>query len=191
MTCGVGLLANSLFEGAITCLIAPALHANRRCKLSKWIKKDVLWVKRDLLKSPAWFALRGKSCQVLGMFWYKRQMEEVKSPGKKRKADYLIKNNGDIVFPYEEARLQYGISWQAFSRALDDLIEHGFIDITELGTGISGFPSKYALSERWRKWGTPEFEIVQRRRRCTYKFPSGGDHPEIVINERRKKANQV
>lgn len=50
-------------------------------------------------------------------------------------------------------------------KALDQLIKHGFIDIIKQGNGgVKGDKSLYSISDRWKKFGTPEFIQVERRK---------------------------
>jgi DNA-binding PadR family transcriptional regulator len=52
-------------------------------------------------------------------------------------------------------------------RAITELTEKGFIDITHSGSGgVKGDKSKYAISERWRDWGTDRF-IEKTRKKDT------------------------
>ena len=80
--------------------------------------------------------------------------------GKKRGSykDMVITNNGDIVFTYSEAK-ELGIkSSQTFHRVKKELIEEkGFIDIADAGNWYDKKPTKYSISERWRKYGTDEY----------------------------------
>ena len=119
-----------------------------------------IYVKRSLIKSEAFKALSGKSHFVLLHFLGKRQMKKLKRLDS-RGAKWRIANNGQIVFTYKEAAA-LGISQHAFTRALDQLVEVGLLDITESGSGLRREVSLYALSDRWRAYGTPRFE--ERRR---------------------------
>lgn len=81
--------------------------------------------------------------------------------GKKRK-DRVILNNGELVYPYSEAESK-GIPRSTFMRAVDDLVAAGFIDIAHSGSGgKKGDCSLYAISERWRDWGTDQFKPATR-----------------------------
>lgn len=119
-----------------------------------------VYVERSLIKSEALKALGGKSLFVLLQFLGKRQMEKLKRPDSRGKR-WRIKNNGQIVFTYKEAAA-LGISPHAFTRALDQLVEVGLLDIAESGSGLRREVSYYALSDRWQLYGTPRFE--ERRR---------------------------
>jgi len=88
----------------------------------------------------------------------------MKKVGRKGKEKWLIENNGEIVFTYTEALNKYGITKPRFQRALDGLVEKGFIDITHHGGGVKGDFSTYAISERWRDYGTEKFVFKTRPR---------------------------
>ena len=74
----------------------------------------------------------------------------------RRSDSWQITNNGEIVFTYNEAE-KLGFTRPKFKRALDQLIEYGFIDIEYHGGGMMKDFSKYAISDRWKLFGTDEF----------------------------------
>jgi len=78
----------------------------------------------------------------------------MKKVGHKGTEKWFIENNGEIVFFYTEALNKYGITKPRFQRAVDELVEKGFIDITHHGGGVKGDSSTYAISERWQDYGT-------------------------------------
>lgn len=64
----------------------------------------------------------------------------------------------DFNFSYTEAAAK-GFASDTFSRSLHALIENGFINLIKKG-GLRGFKksnSLYRLSDRWRKYDTPDF----------------------------------
>jgi hypothetical protein len=121
---------------------------------------NAVYINRVLLKSRAWLSLSGVAPQVYMLFRTKCQMG--RRPGKPGKRDWMILNNGEITFSYREAKRQYGITAPRFRRALDDLIEKGFIDVTASGMGVKRVKSLYAISDRWRDYGTPAFREAKR-----------------------------
>lgn len=66
--------------------------------------------------------------------------------------------NGIFDFTYSEAE-KCGFARRTFSRAIDDLIEKGFLDIVKQGgkRGCGMSNSKYKLSSRWVDYGKPCF----------------------------------
>ena len=137
-------------------------------------------VERKLLESKAYHDLDGKAAKVLMWFLAKRKM--IKHKGRKR-SEWEIANNGEIVFPYKEAEEKHGLSGQVFSRLIGELMDKGFIDITIQGIGAAKAPSLYAISGRWRNYGTAEFKSVVRPKRISHRFPTGANHP---IHSKRK-----
>jgi len=120
-----------------------------------------VYTDRSLLRSEAFRDLTKTATDVYFEFLMKRKMAKVKTPAG-RKKEWMITNNGDIIFTYSEAE-QKGFSRSRFARALTQLVEHGFIDITHLGSGgRKNDYSTYAISERYKKWGTPDFEHKTR-----------------------------
>ena len=74
-----------------------------------------------------------------------------------RKKETIILNNGELEYCYSEAEKK-GMTRPRFMRALDQLIERGFIDVVHSGSGgKKGDKSLYAISERWRYWETEDF----------------------------------
>jgi len=65
-----------------------------------------------------------------------------------------ITNNGEISFTFQVAEWR-GLHSRTFSRVLRELHRLGFIDVTQPGRGRKGEYTKYALSSRWRLYGTP------------------------------------
>ena len=92
---------------------------------------------------------------VFLIFLTKRQVAKV---GRKGKEKWVIVNNGEIVFPYCEAKKKYGIPASTFSRAIDQLIEFGLIDINHLRGGMAKDMTTYYISDRWRDYETPGFK---------------------------------
>ena len=122
-------------------------------------KSNVIVIDRDLVSPKALLSLKRTAIKVYLIFLTKRQMGRVKRP---KGPKYEIANNGEIVFTYLEAEQKYGFSKKQFSKALDDLVEKGFLDIEHLGGACQRDKSMYAISERWRKYGTDEFEKRER-----------------------------
>jgi hypothetical protein len=90
-----------------------------------------------------------------------------------RKGERVILNNGQIVFTYAEAKKKYGMTAPQFRRAIDQLIDRGFIIITGTGMGVHKVTTTYAISDRWQDWGTARFEEAKRPapsiRNCGFK----------------------
>lgn len=116
-----------------------------------------------LVDSMAFKALTtGASVQTLIWFW---QMAEYEKGKKKSGSEPVIGridkivNNGELSFTYQEAEWR-GMNPRRFSRVLKDLYRLGFIDIARHGRGVRGEFTKFAISTRWQKFGTPEWEEI-------------------------------
>jgi len=116
-----------------------------------------IWIEREMILSPAFRKLNGRAMEVLLLFFYRRQWSLPSRKGK-----WYTTNNGEIVFPYKEAKKRFKIPKSSFARAIDKLMEHGFIEIAHLGGGLIGDCTRYSISERWRKYGTDSF--VRKKR---------------------------
>ena len=115
----------------------------------------------DLVTSKVFLKLKGVAPKVFLLFLRRRKMTKV---GKKGKEKWVISNNGEIVFPYAEAKEKFGITPPRFQRALDQLVEHGFIDIAHPGGGMVKDISKYSISNRWIYYGTNDFIHKHRQK---------------------------
>ena len=122
-----------------------------------------MFIPRRMHRNPAFRKLNASSIFVLFEFLYRRQVTQV--PTKEgRGKEWIISNNGEIFFPYDEAKNNFGIPRSTFRRAIDQLVDLGFIDITHHGGGMMKDASKYAISERWRDYGKEEFIKKSRRK---------------------------
>ena len=116
-----------------------------------------IWIEREMILSPAFRKLNGRAMEVLLLFFYRRQWSLPSRKGK-----WYTTNNGEIVFPYKEAKKRFKIPKSSFARAIDKLMEHGFIDIAHLGGSLIGDCTRYSISNRWRNYDTERF--VQKKR---------------------------
>ena len=115
------------------------------------------WIERVIPISKAYLSLElPASMKVLMGFYLKRQFEKVNK--NKKRSEYYLKNNKELVFTYVEAKEKYRLSEGVFKRALRELHEKGFLDIARHGDGIHRIVNLYALSDRWRKYGTHEYD---------------------------------
>jgi hypothetical protein len=115
-----------------------------------------IWVERCLIQSKAFQTLT----KVLMIFLTKRQCERL---GRRGKEQWTIKNNGEITFTYKEAENKYRIAGTAFRNAIHKLVEKGFIDIAATGMGVHKVTTFYSISDRWRLYGTSDYEEPKPR----------------------------
>ena len=130
-------------------------------------KSSVIYLPRDLTESEAFRKLGGTSFKVLVIFYRKRVMLQVPKLNAKKGKEWICTNDGKITFYYSEAEKKYKISRKTFSRVIDELVSLGFIDIARAGIGYAKVPTLYIISDRWRKFGTQEFEKVERKKRIS------------------------
>jgi hypothetical protein len=122
-------------------------------KKPKFSLKRKVWIDPEMMESEVYRSLSSKAMWVLQRFHQKCTWSDIKVGGRKQR----VYENGGLSFTYTEAN-HFGISTAQFHRILKNLVEKGFIDPEHRGGGLGRDYSRYGLSERWRKWGTPEFE---------------------------------
>jgi DNA-binding PadR family transcriptional regulator len=144
-----------------------------------------IYIERELVKSSAFHKLSGTAHCVLMHFLGKRQI------GRGSRASRPVLNNGRIVFPYTEAEEYYEISRSSFSKALGRLVEYGFIDITHVGGGREGDCNLFAISDRWKKWGTEEFVSKTRKKRKSFGLTSKNWEQRTGKTKTKKKIHSI
>jgi len=124
---------------------------------------DIIVIEKELLKSECFRALSGTAKTVYFDFRMKCQVRGVKPKAGRRKERFIL-NNGEIEYCYSEAEKK-GIGRASFMRALDVLIERGFIDCCHSGTGTrKGDKSLYGISDRWQLYGKQGFVTAKRQK---------------------------
>ena len=117
-----------------------------------------MFIHRRMHRNPAFRKLNPNSIFVLFEFLYRRKVTQVPTKVGRGK-EWIISNNGEIFFTYDEAKNNFGIPRSTFRRAIDQLVDLGFIDITHHGGGMMKDASKYAISERWKEYGKKEWSL--------------------------------
>ena len=108
------------------------------------------WVEKELYMSKAFHALKGFAPQLLILFLGKRQIGYEKD--RKGTKVYKCKNCDSLIMTYKELKQRYGITQPRFTRALDELLAKGFIEIRHQGGAYKKDKSIYALSEKFKIW---------------------------------------
>ena len=120
-----------------------------------------LWVRVDnsILYSAAFSELCGHAVKVL--FWAKMKdpLETKEDIRRRKKAGQAKPAPPPFSFTYDEAEL-FGLSNKQFARALRELVECGIFDVVKKGSGRHKDFSLFSWSDRWRKFGCDDFEIV-------------------------------
>lgn len=116
----------------------------------------LVWIERQLLKSPAWRSLSKSAQDVYLTFLLKRKVAKIAKT-------FKVTNNGELVFTYADAKKELGMAPSTFMAAIDRLVAAGLIDITHSGSGgKKGDVSLYSISSRWALYGRPGFEAAER-----------------------------
>jgi hypothetical protein len=149
-------------------------------------KNENIWIERKMILAPVFRKLNGRAKDVLLLFLYRRQW--TKSEGKKGK--WYTTNDGQIVFPYKEAQKRFHIPRSTFTRAIDNLIEYGFIDIARLGGGLIGDCTKYSISNRWEEYGTDKF-VQKTRPKDTRGFGFNKKNWEEKTGKKRREKSKL
>ena len=125
-----------------------------------------IYITRDLLESEAYRSLSRCAMLIYQDFLAKREMVAIK---RNRKTAWVINNNGEIIYPYSEAK-ENGFSNDQFRNAIDELQRKGFIDIKHQGKGGrkpakgAGDVSKYWIDDRWLDYGNEDFRPPRKPR---------------------------
>jgi len=120
------------------------------------LHRDTL-ISWEVLESEAFMSLSATGIRALIRFLQKRTWS------KARRTKKLVFDNGGLSFTYAEAEIMR-ISTSQFHTVLKKLIEVGFIDVEHQGGIHKNDYSRYALSERWRSYGTNTFQSVVKKR---------------------------
>ena len=128
-----------------------------------------VYVESDLINSKAFQSLNGKAVRFYLAFLQRRRFVDKKVGKRKRK---VCTNKDEIVFTYAEGE-GMGFPKSTFKRLQECLIDRGFLDIVETGAGFARIPHVYSLSERWQKYGTPDFVTSTSPRRGMVGFKKG------------------
>ena len=149
-------------------------------------KPRKIFIEGDLPSSLAWLTLTNTSKEVLLLFYCKKQMAKIKG----KRDDWVITNNGSITFTYNEAKKE-GYPGTTFSTAIGQLVEVGFLDIASSGSGMFKQPTRFAISERWRKYGTLEFVQKKRPPRPKHGQHIGFQKGHAPMGNRKKATTKI
>jgi len=127
---------------------------------SKNYKSHGTFIEREMFESPAYMTLRGFAPQLLTHILGKRQFHKHGRSGKQKR---VCVNCMRLNVTYTEFKNGYGITQPRMTRAIDQLLEKGFISIVHPGGTFRQDKAVYSLSNNWVIW-QPEtvFETRQR-----------------------------
>lgn len=117
----------------------------------------------DVIDTKAWKDISGNAVKIYIQFMRKRYIK-YGGKGKYKKAAH--DNARDLSLTIDEAKKMWSMDKRALKKAIDELIEKGFIDIVEHGfAAISKNtliqqkkPNIYGLSERFRSYGKKKID---------------------------------
>jgi len=107
------------------------------------------FIERRMFESRPFLALQGSASQLLVLFLGKRNFDPIGKKGSKKR---VCVNCDSITFTYIEAKERHGFTKPRFSRAIDELLAKGFIEIKHQGGAYKQDKTIYALSVRWTYW---------------------------------------
>ena len=143
-----------------------------------------MFIDRRMQRSPAFHKMTKSSIFILLEFYSRRQVAKIPRRG------WQIRNNGEIVFTYDEAKSKFRIARSTFRSSIDQLVELGFIDIAHHGGGMMKDCSKYGISERWRDYGREEY-IKKSRKKDTRKLGFTTKNWEDRTGRRRRPKSKI
>lgn len=107
------------------------------------------WIEREMFESKAYLSLTGFAPQLLVLFLSKRQFLNHGRKGKERR---VCTNKNNITMTYIELKEKYNATKPRAIRAIDQLLEKGFICIVNPGGGYKQDKAIYSLSDNWILW---------------------------------------
>ena len=121
-------------------------------------QNDRLVLSKKMLRSRAFVKLTGSAKQILIELHTRLKLESYKPRKRHRNSErFYAMNNGELVLSYKSIHKQFGYSTATISKAIDQLVEHGFLEIAELGCGIKRQSHKIALIRNWQDYETENF----------------------------------
>jgi len=141
-----------------------------------------VYLEAEFLDSAAFKELGKWEWKVYLRFLQKRIISKANKT-KNRAAERTIVNNGEIIFTYGEAE-KMGIPRREFRNSLDGLSRLGLIDINKQGSGgRKRDATTYFISERWKRWGKPDFQQSPKPRQRNTKQGQGW----ALVNSMKKQ----
>ena len=149
---------------------------------NEYKKKSQTWsirISYQILHSQAYKEI--SYCPALKLLtWFYEKIKVLVNKGRRGKHRYQV-IDGDISFTYLEAKLR-GLSCQQTSKGLRELHRLGFIDIKQPGSALRGDWTRYSISDRWKHFGTDQFQNIEFPRSVRWvNFGFGGS------KQRRKR----
>lgn len=124
--------------------------------------KNKIMIEPEMFYSEAFNGLSGSALRTLLRCLQKRKWDKQKVHGKKQ----VVYHNDGFIFPYSEAAF-LKIGTTQFWKNMTALVKQGFLDIVHQGGWYQKNEkekdySVYKLSDRWKKYGTSEFQTIEK-----------------------------
>ncbi len=107
------------------------------------------WIEREMFESKAFLSLKGFAPQLLILILAKRQFVTHGRRGRQKK---ICTNCDKLNITYTEFKNKYGITQPRMTRAIDQLLEKGFLSIVYPGGTYRQDKAIYSLSTNWMIW---------------------------------------
>ncbi|MBT3922175.1 MAG: hypothetical protein HOF21_06320 [Nitrospina sp.] len=141
-------------------------------KTKKDPEERTMFIDRYLHRTKAFQGLSKAAITLLFEFLYRRKLEYDNEK-------WVITNNAEIILSYRYVKKLFGFSHSTTARCLSQLVERGFIDIAHQGTANARDCSRYAISDRWKAFGTKKF-IEQKRQKDTRRLGFASSKLKVV-----------
>ena len=132
----------------------------------KKIKNGGIYIERELYQSEVFNSLGGVAIRVLIAFLDKRKRETTSEArdkkGNKRKPKFI--NLDNITLTYGELEKKYAVKPQSTTRAIDELLAKGFIEIRHQGGACKHDKTVYALVDKWMLWSKNTLPFCERKK---------------------------
>jgi DNA-binding MarR family transcriptional regulator len=116
---------------------------------------EMFYINKLLIRHKAFIKLTGAAKQILLELYMRLK---VNSTGKGKNQRFFAENNGELKLTYKSIHKQFGYSTATISKAIDQLVAKGFIEIAVLGCGVKRQSHKIALITNWQEYGTDNFK---------------------------------
>ena len=117
--------------------------------MGKNYKSGGTFITREMLESEAYLSLNGFAPQLLSLILLKRQFAKHGRRGKEKR---ICLNCDKLNITYAEFKNKYGVTQPRMTRAIDQLLEKGFLSIVYPGGTFRQDKAVYALSDNYIIW---------------------------------------
>ena len=147
-------------------------------------KNGGIFIERELYLSEAFNSLGKVALRVLIAFLDKRVRENSgkarDKKGNKRKPKF---NNLDKIYlTYGELEKKYWILPQSATRAIDELLAKGFIEIKHKGGAYKHDKTRYALVNKWMLWRKGNSPFSERKKDAVHRGYQGNRKKSKLVN---------